>query len=212
MASQIWKMASILSRPQCVKRVRNSPKSLVGQWTSHVGTEYFMKSIITSKFPFFSPGPLHRMAAPLPSPTNVARRSCPNWARHVNLPSPSQRITWKVRGIPAHVRCLPVEEDAGLILGLHPANERRRYFGTTSLIGWVQALNQPWDILMSLQLSKILTSVTVFVGPIRYLCLFQTLKSWYYIVHEMEHFVTHWNKYGKNLSFGIVSLKYDLIA
>ena len=27
----------------------------------------------------------------------------------------------------------------GLILGLHPANGRRRYFVTTSLIGWVQA-------------------------------------------------------------------------
>ena len=25
-----------------------------------------------------------------------------------------------------------------LILGLRPANERRRYFVTTSLIGWVQ--------------------------------------------------------------------------
>ena len=30
-----------------------------------------------------------------------------------------------------------------LILGLHPANERRRYFVTTSLIGWAQAYNQP---------------------------------------------------------------------
>ena len=28
---------------------------------------------------------------------------------------------------------------AGLILGLHPANERRGYFVTTSLIGRVQA-------------------------------------------------------------------------
>ena len=28
--------------------------------------------------------------------------------------------------------------DAGLILGLRPANERRRYFVTTSLIGWAQ--------------------------------------------------------------------------
>ena len=28
---------------------------------------------------------------------------------------------------------------AGLILGLRPVNERRRYFLTTSLIGWVQA-------------------------------------------------------------------------
>ena len=27
----------------------------------------------------------------------------------------------------------------GLILGFHPANERRRYFVTTSLIGWAQA-------------------------------------------------------------------------
>ena len=27
---------------------------------------------------------------------------------------------------------------AGLILGLHPANERRRYFVSTSLIGWTQ--------------------------------------------------------------------------
>ena len=29
------------------------------------------------------------------------------------------------------------------ILGLRPTNQRRRYFVTTSLIGWVQALNQP---------------------------------------------------------------------
>ena len=31
----------------------------------------------------------------------------------------------------------------GLILGLRPANERRRYFVTTSLIGWAQAILQP---------------------------------------------------------------------
>ena len=28
---------------------------------------------------------------------------------------------------------------SGLILGLRPANERRRYFVTMSLIGWAQA-------------------------------------------------------------------------
>ena len=28
--------------------------------------------------------------------------------------------------------------DAELILGLRPVNERRRYFVTTSLIGWAQ--------------------------------------------------------------------------
>ena len=31
----------------------------------------------------------------------------------------------------------------GLIFGLHPANERWRYFVTTSLIGWMQVWNQP---------------------------------------------------------------------
>ena len=30
----------------------------------------------------------------------------------------------------------------GLILGLRPANERRRYFVTTSLTGWVQPANE----------------------------------------------------------------------
>ena len=33
---------------------------------------------------------------------------------------------------------------AWLILGLPPANERRCYFVTTALIGWVQAWYQPW--------------------------------------------------------------------
>ena len=32
---------------------------------------------------------------------------------------------------------------SGLIVGLRPANERRCYFVTPSLIGWVQAYNQP---------------------------------------------------------------------
>ena len=32
----------------------------------------------------------------------------------------------------------------GLILGLRPVNERRRYKVTRSLIGWAQTYNQPW--------------------------------------------------------------------
>ena len=32
----------------------------------------------------------------------------------------------------------------GLILGLRPANERRRHFVTTSFIDWAQTWNQPW--------------------------------------------------------------------
>ena len=33
---------------------------------------------------------------------------------------------------------LKMDMDAGLILGLRPANERRHYFVTMSLIGWAQ--------------------------------------------------------------------------
>ena len=33
----------------------------------------------------------------------------------------------------------------GLILGLRPANERRRYIVTPSLIGWAQTWNQFWN-------------------------------------------------------------------
>ena len=35
--------------------------------------------------------------------------------------------------------------NSGLILHLHPANERRRYKVTPSLIGLVQNENQPWN-------------------------------------------------------------------
>ena len=34
-------------------------------------------------------------------------------------------------------------DDSGLILGLRPANERRRYKVTSSLIGWVQPRISP---------------------------------------------------------------------
>ena len=39
-----------------------------------------------------------------------------------------------------------LSESTGLILGLHPANERWNYFVTTSLVGWSQAQNQSWCI------------------------------------------------------------------
>ena len=48
------------------------------------------------------------------------------------------------------VSALPLlynQEPWGLILGLRPANERRRYFVTTSLIGWAQARNHNIDLL-----------------------------------------------------------------
>ena len=48
---------------------------------------------------------------------------------------------------------------SGLSLGLRPANERRRYFVTTSLIGWTQANNQPrcsYSLEWSMQRKQIL--------------------------------------------------------
>ena len=43
----------------------------------------------------------------------------------------------------------------GLILGLCPANERRRYKVTPSLIGWGHTWNQPWDIWGSMRPRRI---------------------------------------------------------
>ena len=43
---------------------------------------------------------------------------------------------------PLHAIQSPVE----VILGLRPANERRRYKVTPSLIGWAQAKNQPYSV------------------------------------------------------------------
>ena len=37
---------------------------------------------------------------------------------------------------------------SGLILGLRPTDERRRYFVTTSLIGWAQTWNRPWSMFL----------------------------------------------------------------
>ena len=46
-----------------------------------------------------------------------------------------------------------VDPDPGPILGLRPANERRRYKVTRSLIGWVQTWNQPWDLCSHMAIS-----------------------------------------------------------
>ena len=49
----------------------------------------------------------------------------------------SKRKLWKLKCVchyPVYDTILP-----GLILGMRPANERRGYFVTTSLIGWAQA-------------------------------------------------------------------------
>ena len=52
---------------------------------------------------------------------------------------------------------------AGLILGLHPANERWRHFVTTSLIGWVEAKNQPCECdVLHIWMETVLLTVDLF--------------------------------------------------
>ena len=58
------------------------------------------------------------------------------------------QITTLCLRIPSHHQnkwWLFVNEIPGLILGLHPANERQCYKVTPSLIGWAQTKNQPKD-------------------------------------------------------------------
>ena len=44
--------------------------------------------------------------------------------------------------------CFHISGIGQLILGLRPANERRLYFVTTSLISWAQSLTQPCDSII----------------------------------------------------------------
>ena len=56
-------------------------------------------------------------------------------------PSNSVKLL-QIKGKSEGIISYPLRGKTGLILGLRSANERRRYFVTTSLIDWVQAYNQ----------------------------------------------------------------------
>ena len=75
--------------------------------------------------------------------------------------SPTNRLHISTTGIYTwHSRYLVIF--SGLTLGLRPANERRRYFVTTSLVGWVQAWNQPCVLYVMIICNlKITTCVTL---------------------------------------------------
>ena len=49
-------------------------------------------------------------------------------------------------------------QHSGLILGLHPANERRRYFVTTSLIGWCKPRIIPEHLYLSVHVTWLVGS------------------------------------------------------
>ena len=60
---------------------------------------------------------------------------CPPIGSHVSHPTDISTATRLV-----------INHNTGPILGLRPANERRCYIVTTSLIGWPQTYNQPCNI------------------------------------------------------------------
>ena len=58
------------------------------------------------------------------------------------------------------------DKSAGVILGLRPANERRRYKVTPSLIGWAQTKNQPF--IIRLKKMDTITIGVVSIQEVRY--------------------------------------------
>ena len=67
-----------------------------------------------------------------------------------------------------------------LILGLRPANERQRYFVTTSLIGWVQTKNQSW--------------IYKYIPRNRHMVCFVMFRHWsmYPSIHSYPSGILHW--------------------
>ena len=73
-----------------------------------------------------------------------------------NVTSGKGQYKWSRKKLGQHTTCSTIRfidpitrimtgiEYTGLILGLRPANERRRYKVTPSLIGWAQTYNRPW--------------------------------------------------------------------
>ena len=127
----VWQMAAILSWPQCVK-------SMV--WMTNCIHIKLWKEIVClwKDYLYIEMGAVD---PPQGFTKNEHSKVCVQvdlivvWWHHICLSS------WKedFNQLCDNVTFL-YNSASGLILGLHPANERRRrYFLTTSLIGWVQA-------------------------------------------------------------------------
>ena len=61
----------------------------------------------------------------------------------------SHRLVWLKTGVVLHTTRenqsqFAEDKFAGIVLCIHPANERRRYIVTSSIIGWVHTQNSPW--------------------------------------------------------------------
>ena len=87
----------------------------------------------------------NRPVAQIPQCTGPIAHNAPFCNRNVHM----SVTKWCIVVHICLMHCGICEMGPGLILGLRPASDRRCYFVTTSLIGWVQAWNQPWGLLYS---------------------------------------------------------------
>ena len=67
----------------------------------------------------------------------------------------------------------------GVIVRTHPANERRRYIVTPSLIGWADTQNDPWYIIDQ---DLIITVPTDVYSTVRWQIISATVMSVYSLV------------------------------
>ena len=73
---------------------------------------------------------------------------------HYLLVSPGTNLIIQEWTANTNTTGMMIEAIPGVILRLRPANERRRYFVTTSLIGWAQTYNPPWIPISNLSITQ----------------------------------------------------------
>ena len=84
---------------------------------------------------------------------------------------------------------------SGLILGLRPTNERRRYKVTPSLIGWAQTWNQPWHCLHCLVVIASWRVTSLIIRETRLtqkITLHQSIDHFYEAVLRWHHMSVAW--------------------
>ena len=100
---------------------------------------------------------------------------------------------------------------SGLILGLRPTNERRRYFVMTSLIGWAQASNQPCTCLQNIIWCCVCHGNWY---PVKYSVL---SKFWNVVIVKSGLQINHsqsssfYNTYKSNVKLGIYFYVYKML-
>ena len=105
-----------------------------------------------------------------------ALTSCIIWSSTGFLPIQDGRLLTIIQSYIVNLSHQPV---IGLIVGLHPDNERRRYFVTTPLIGWAQPIISPAVMSVSR------FSPSMYAGKCSF--VLKSVEGWYLIHHLNTH-------------------------